>query len=555
MIIDFNENKLSGVINCDICIIGAGAAGITLAKELNNTNKSILLIESGDFEFNTETQNLYDGEEYITEGMTRRETNVHGLMSFRLRYFGGTTMHWTGGCSPLDKIDFQKRDWVLNSGWPIGLSDLDEYYRRAQDILDLSSSEYSDKLWHDLGINPFEFDTNKITTSFRQRSGYLKWNRARDWVDENGSPNGSVKFGKKFRKTLSNSKNIKVITNANSISLNENRYRNHIESLDISSITENSKATIKAKSYVLCAGGFENPRLLLNSGDKEKGGLANQNGIVGRYYLGHPHAQFCTLFTSDSHIAHKFSYDFSMDKVINRNLREPFISFTDSIKADNGMLNCGIWVIPELVESSGISSALSIYQDMKIRNQFPSNLAKNMTNILRNLDTVILQTYRYVNNKPIQYPVKNNIRFFCITEQEPIYNSRVHLSKNKDRLGQNRIIVDWVLSGKEKYTIRSAAKMLGVEFGRLGLGRVKLDDWLFEDDNTLGPMTDAAHPSGTTRMSKTPKDGVVDINCRAHFVDNLFISGSSVFPTNGFHSPTPTIVALSIRLADYLKNL
>jgi choline dehydrogenase-like flavoprotein len=88
----------------------------------------------------------------------------------------------------------------------------------------------------------------------------------------------------------------------------------------------------------------------------------------------------------------------------------------------------------------------------------------------------------------------------------------------------------------------------------LNIGRVKIDDWLFEDDNLLGPISDAAHPAGTTRMSTTSVSGVVDVNCRSHFIDNLYISGSSIFPTNSYVSPTTTIVALSIRLADHIKR-
>jgi choline dehydrogenase-like flavoprotein len=226
------------------------------------------------------------------------------------------------------------------------------------------------------------------------------------------------------------------------------------------------------------------------------------------------------------------------------------------------MLNIGIWVRAISDKNSGIYSAIEIYKQLILNKTLPNNLTKNMINVLKDIDDVIVQSFRNASDDPSSsyttsrfvIPTEQSIRIWGIVEQAPISDSKVHLSTNQDELGLNKIIVDWKLNGQEKQTMRRAITILGNEFGRLNIGRVKIDDWLFEDDNLLGPISDAAHPAGTTRMSTTSVSGVVDVNCRSHFIDNLYISGSSIFPTNSYVSPTTTIVALSIRLADHIKR-
>ena len=135
MVIDFDKFDSDDDLNCNLCIIGAGAAGITLAREFNNTKINVILVESGGIEYDHQIQKLYDGETYVTEGSIRRKIYFNSLMAWRLRFFGGTTNHWAGKCQPFRDIDFEKRSWISNSGWPINASDLEKYYRRAEKVI------------------------------------------------------------------------------------------------------------------------------------------------------------------------------------------------------------------------------------------------------------------------------------------------------------------------------------------------------------------------------------------------------------------------------------
>ena len=566
MVIDFDKFDSDDDLNCNLCIIGAGAAGITLAKEFNNTKINVILVESGGIEYDHQIQKLYDGETYVTEGSIRRKIYFNSLMAWRLRFFGGTTNHWGGKCEPFRDIDFEKRSWISNSGWPINASDLEKYYRRAEKVMQLSSSVYSDELWHHLNIAPLEFDKDKIESWFEQRSGFLKEaGNPNSWRDITGKSIGSLKFGKEYRDELFDSNNIKVLLHANAVDLITNNDINHVNLLKISNLSRVRESKIIADTFVLCAGGFENPRILLNSGNRDNGGIANNNGLVGKYYLGHPFAEFGTLVTRDQEQADKLGHDFSMHKALEKNLVDPHLRFSNTCLNNNKMLNIGIRLSVKSDKNSGIYSAIQIYKQLILNKTLPNNLTKNMINVLKDIDDVIVQSFRNASDDPSSsyttsrfvIPTEQSIRIWGIVEQAPISDSKVHLSTNQDELGLNKIIVDWKLNGQEKQTMRRALIILGNEFGRLNIGRVKIDDWLLEDDNLLGPLSDTgigSHPAGTTRMSTTSVSGVVDVNCRSHFIDNLYISGSSIFPTNSYVSPTHTIVALSIKLADHIKR-
>jgi choline dehydrogenase-like flavoprotein len=139
-------------------------------------------------------------------------------------------------------------------------------------------------------------------------------------------------------------------------------------------------------------------------------------------------------------------------------------------------------------------------------------------------------------------------------EQAPNPNSRITLSTEKDAMGMPRVKFDWQLTELDKRSIRTYYKLLGQEMGRTGLGRVQLRDWLLSDDRTWPSFISGGwHHMGTTRMHADPKQGVVDANCRVHGIGNLYVAGAAVYPTAGAANPTLTLVALSLRLSDYLR--
>jgi choline dehydrogenase-like flavoprotein len=134
MIIDFRTVTQDTVIATDICIVGAGAAGIAIARELLGSAVKVCLIEGGGLEYDPEVELLNDAEN-VGELPLHLEYN-------RARYLGGTTNLWGGSCAPLDTTDFQERPWIRDSGWPIERADLEPYFARAKPYFQLSDYSF-----------------------------------------------------------------------------------------------------------------------------------------------------------------------------------------------------------------------------------------------------------------------------------------------------------------------------------------------------------------------------------------------------------------------------
>ena len=139
MIDDARTIPADSVLTADLCIVGCGAAGITIGRELAGSSLGVVILESGGLEYESEINDLDKGE-------------VVGLPYFpldtaRLRYFGGSTNHWGGVCRPLEPIDFEARDWIPGSGWPIARADLDPYYLRAAATVGLQVADWDLARW------------------------------------------------------------------------------------------------------------------------------------------------------------------------------------------------------------------------------------------------------------------------------------------------------------------------------------------------------------------------------------------------------------------------
>jgi len=491
-------------IEGDLCIIGAGAAGISIAKEFVDTSYDVILLEAGGFERDPDVQALYKG--------TNTGLPYHPPSTMRLRYFGGTTGLWNGWCSRLDPIDFEERDWVPMSGWPFSLKELEPYYRRAHPVLDLGEYNYNVDYWSRQkdGFSPFPFDESNVRTKV------FKWS-------------APTRFGEKYRTEITQAENLTLWTHANVTEIQASSNGSEVTGLRVQCLN-GKEHRVRARKYVLACGGLENPRLLLNSNREYSDGLGNENGLVGRYFMEHPHVPSANLVLTEPPSA---GYRRSQDA------GEPFylLSLSPRQQRRQHLLN--------------YSAALR----RKIGSDFDRSLPNWMYKIpnVRGLENRV----KYYFSSESDDAADDDVELGLSTriEQRPNPKSRVSLSSQTDELGQRRIELNWDLTEDEKRTIQIANETIGKELGRLGIGRLQMRNWLRTDSDTWpDDLHGGHHHMGTTRMSESPRRGVVDANCKVHGIENLHVAGSSVFPTSGAANPTLTIVALALRLSDHLKE-
>lgn len=518
MLIDFKTAEVGSLLQADICVIGGGPAGIAIARDFIGTGRSVILLESGGLQFDREVQSLDEG------------TNTRGdfsLRTSRFRMLGGTTYVWGGWCAPLDDSDFRKRDWVPYSGWPITKSDLLPFYARAQELCQLGRYRYTVPEWPSLAGKVLALDASKLEHRLWQMSP-------------------PTLFGEVYAAQLSKAPEVKLLLNATVTEIVARENAAAVSEVRVASL--NGRTTrVRARAFILACGGIETPRLLLASHRVAANGLGNEHDLVGRFFMDHPHPDAGgVLLTGDAG-----SFRPYVDTEIGK--ERVVLGFGPSAPAQQRLriLNSSVAVHQPLHYAPSDSwDALSKLARGFEEWDWPANAGSLVLDVLRDLDDVIREGYLRATQGPVR-----GFSFTSRTETAPNPSNRVTLTDERDALGVNRVRLDWRVGSLERVTVEKTMRLLAEELGRLGVGRVRINELLLENDSRWSEnLSWFGHHMGTTRMSSDPRSGVVDADCRVHGMANLFVASSSVFPTSGFANPTLTILALALRIADHVKT-
>lgn len=550
MIEDARQIPSGTQIECDVCIVGGGPAGISIALEFAGTAQRVVLLEGGG---KNETAKSRD----IHRGLVAPASSHERLEKYRRRQFGGSTAAWGGRCVPFDAIDFEKRDWVPHSGWPFSKSHLDPFYERAMQRCEAGSLACTTD-------EVFPGKQREIIEGFDGRE--VVSNRLERW----GPP---THFGKRYAKELRASRNITALLNANCLRVQcapDGARVDHVEAATFAG----HRFTVKPRVCILAGGTLETTRLMLASG-----GIGNHSDKLGRFYMSHLLGTAAVVRVRET--ARGFIYDFEKDADGVYVRRRFWI--TPEAQRDHKILNAIAFLFrPPLSEAEHGSAVLSAAYMAKFflrlfkRRALGESLAllrQNRVSLLAHTRNVlvgapglvpkfaVIAGRRFLAHRRLPFilpPQKGNaFHLFYQTEHAPNPASRVMLHPTeKDALGMPRLLVDIQFTGQDVETVIAAHRLIKKRFEETQSGSLVCD----EDElrahviNYLRDFDSSSHHLGTTRMSVDPRDGVVDADCRVHGVENLFLASGSVCPTGSHANPTLTIVALALRLADHLKS-
>lgn len=515
----------------DVCVIGAGAAGITLALELAGNGLEILLLESGGEAEDPANQDLYAGES-TGRPSTTLDSPVR-LDQMRLRYLGGTTNHWAGFCRPLAPIDFEVRDHLRVSGWPIPRDEFLPYWDRAAEWVRITDADFDLTRWEEeIGLPAPDLGSDDVAPFVYQISF-------------------PTSFRPLYHRDLESAADLEVLLHANVVNLATVNGR-HIDGLDVRTLGGNP-LRVEADAYVLACGGIENPRLLLASTDHDPSGVGNSNDLVGRHFTEHlqVYAGFGVLDAEPESLASFNGLPVTIETgrhAGTEHLAKYAFGLTDAHVRDTATTGVEMQLLP------GSFPAGAPYQEN----------GANMADVAAML--------AHSGNAPAA-----GVYLQVLAEQELDPESRVLLGPDTDALGMRRVQLDWRYGANDRRRVLDGLRVIAEAVGAAGWGRLQLvpggvhadavDNIVpgqllslyrsTPDDIDLEnfPIGMGFHHMCTTRMSADPADGVVDADCRMHEVDNLWIGGSSVFATGATATPTLSIVALAVRLADHLKSV
>ena len=547
MIENANQVPRGTAIQADVCIVGAGAAGIPLALSLTGKGLSVVLLEAGERSQDPKAQVHYQGE-------VANERMHSPLHRYRLRGLGGSTSLWGGRCMPYDPIDFEERAWVPNSGWPISYEGLLPYYAKAN-------------AWAEAG--QFSYDArHALPDAAPMFAGFESPIVRTDGLERFSCP---TDFGRRYRRRLELAPDLRVLTGAHCTGVRLESSGSEVRALDVATIAGN-RFQVKARAVVLASGGIETARLLLHSTDVAPQGVGNQFDVVGRYYQCHIAGNVgqLTIHGPTANVRH--GYEVAPDGVYCR--RRLAIDATQQRK--HGLLNAVARLhFPKITDPShrsGVLSGLFLARSLisyeygkRLRDTQPTPpavVARHMANVLCDpLDTAGFLTHwlrkrTFAQRKFPSVILSNRTNRFSLEvqgEQTPLASSRVQLTRDADALGMRRLKVDWRYCKADIESVARSLDLLGAELERTGVGRFEYErEQLEEDLMRYGAY--GGHHIGTARMGTQPKTSVVDADCKVHGVGNLYVAGSAVFPTSSQANPTLTIVALSLRLADRLTR-
>ena len=564
MIIDARNISRDENLSCDVCIIGAGASGITVALECARKNLDVIVLEAGNRRFDARNQDLYRGSIADPEGHAP-------LHESRVRRLGGTTSLWGGRCIAFDNIDFERRPYVPLSGWPIRREDLEPYYAIAHSYCDIGSVSYDASAvfpaasWQMIpGFAEGDILTGKLE----------RWNRGRD-------------FGKAYFKDLKQAANIRLLLNASCSNIESCSEGTRISTVEATSLHRNN-FRISAKAFVLSAGALEVTRLLLNSNSVHSEGIGNHSGWLGRCYMGHLVGHICkvTFLCDPDEIEYGFELDadgiycrrrFGISEEAQRRLNiMNFVAYLDNApKYDpshrNGMLSFAYLAL----SMPGLKSVLAPGYQLRLatrpremvysENYRPvdprylshlKNICADLPKVARELPDFFYKRFLHAPRLPGFVLKEGSGVYFLnyLSEQSPHRDSRISLSNERDFFGMAKLHVDYRIQENDIQSIYKAHQLLDRELRRQQCGYLT---FLRPDaiDHIREQAGDGIHQIGTTRMSDEPANGVVDRNCRVHGIANLFVASSSIFPTSSHASPTLTIVAVAARIADRLERI
>lgn len=489
------------VLEADVCIVGAGPAGLTLAGALAARGRRVVLLESGGRTPEAAAQALGEGptsgDAYEGPGPTRH------------RQAGGTVAIWNTGFetvmgakyTPLSPVDLEPRDWWPLSGWPLAPDELARYYARAQAVCELGSDTYRGEDWADAQRPCLPLSPGPLVTGVYQFGA-------------------SRAFTGAALDTVRRAASVVLCLHTTMVGLELDGTGRTLRRMRAAAVT-GKMLSVHARHFVLAAGGIENARLLLLAGAAHD--RPEPSEWLGRCFMEHPRDATCRLVPSDPDLLDRCGlYDMHRAP---RGIVAGHLTLSDDARRDRHLSAMAVSLLP-------IPRALGWAAAERLRARL-----LGQREAMRAGWWVGPRTHR-------RYA---DCTLLINLEQAPDPDNRVTLARERDAFGLPRAAVHWQWRPRDRENLARIRAVVVSELERHGLGRVILSG------ADTRPDPNAHHHMGTTRMHPDARLGVVDADTRVHGLSNLFVTGSSVFPTSGFANPTLTIVALALRLADHLE--
>lgn len=529
----------------DVCIVGSGPAGLSLALQLERFGLSVLVLESGARAREVANQDL--------SSANFRDAETHYEMdSIISRQLGGTSNLWGGRCVPFDPIDLANRPFLAESKWPLTYEELLPYYDGA--------CRYTQS-----GIPIFNLPLEDGTLSDGEFTceALERWSRER-----------RLHIAHQERLTSSHLVDVRLNVTVTGLNFTDS---GRVHSIDVARSTGNERRRFRVRKLVLAAGGLETTRLMLAGQRRVPERFGGADGALGRYYMGHITGNIAEI------AFRKPDLDAALDFFVHDGAyaRRRFVP-TFATQLRERLLNIAMWpIIPNVADPSHGSGILSLsylaLSNQRIGGRLVADLIRRrhvgtrVTNRSRHLENIVRDLphtasfipsflwRRYVS-KPglpglfLRNP-EHRYRLFYQSEQSPNPDSRVTLADAVDRTGLPQLMIDLRVREEDAWSVVRTHDLFSQWLEHVGAGSLSYGiPRVGRTEAVLAQVRHGSHQIGTVRMGKSRTTAVVDKDLRVFDSPNMFVVSSAVLPTSSQANPTFTTIALALRLADTLAR-
>jgi hypothetical protein len=555
MLRNVTDFSAGSTIESDVIVVGAGAIGIAAAVELARSGVRVALIESGLTRRNKAAQELAEfGSGQDDFFNARSEVTVR-------RQVGGTTAMWGGRCVPYDPIDYEYRQFITNCPtWPVSYDDVAPYMQGACDWLNCGRDAFNAHSLPELSAASL---VPGLPDDGVQSTDLERWSLP-------------ARFGKDYAKTLADTPNLDVWTGLTCTEVITTTTGDAVDHLVVKSLDGHEGRAV-GNDYIIATGGLEATRLLLNSDRHHTNGLGNSGGHLGRWYMSHVEGRVAAIrFNSDAVI---YEHERDADGVY---VRRRF-TFSPELQRAERIPNAAVWLvnapISDPAHGNGILSGVYLtlispvgrllltdgIREAHTKTYGPPQISAHLRNVFRDLIPSIKFALSFTWGRFLRRGRKipgffvksadNTYPLHYHGEHLPHWESWVELTDERDMLGMRKIRTHTYFSDEDYRSVRKAMELIDGHLRRHGVGEL---EWLTDDveGSVREYLADMAgfHQVGTTRMSDSPADGVVDRNLQVHGVRGLYVASTSVLPTSGQANPTLVGIAFGLRLVDQLTR-
>jgi len=519
------SENVSQPITAKFCVIGAGFAGILIARKLAQAGHRVVLLESGYRSIDAPTQTL--GE---LDGGSNRLT---GPQEGRLRGLGGASRQWAGRLLPLSASDVGERHHIGLAGWPITYNDLDRYRREVELMFGVDDGSYEENAVADLRLGAIVPRNDPDITP-----RYPKWINFRQ-----------CDLAYLFKQELDDSELIEVWLGATVTTFKLDNDTCNLNSVVAESLSGH-RLQVNSANFILAAGTIETTRLLLLLNRQSDDRAFEGCSALGCFFQDHLGGTLGYLVPRDAFISNRwFGYH-----LFNTGRRSVHLETTAKAQAEDraasGFAHV-FWDIP-------VNSSMEVLKNF-IRGLQSGKASLPVRGLLRlgmdggQMARMLWWRYRW---NQLFIPETMGLKLHIWIEQVPNAASRITLSNQVNRLGTPRASVNWQVTQEDEHTVRKIVDRVRGYWMRSGLAAACPIQWVAQvadrEARLTDLMADVFHPSGTTRMGIRPADSVVDSNLSCHNIGNLTVCSASVFPVPGSANPTLALMQLALRAGDHL---